>query len=591
MRKSSAAYLVLMVVLLLPVLLGGWSCFPPESNGGTPPPPPPGGFSVEIVDGTSTGVALQPHAGGQISGSWDKDLTGAAGTVYSFPLENQPYNVVGGRAPAVWTGEWETNDYCTNDQPFAWGPNTIPAVGYMEIVGTCILGGGFLQSSAYFQTGSLPTTLTVQGTGFSSTHGMPQLTVFNNVNNAFNLVSQTLATSVASNGTSATFSFPTNKGTALSSGVYSFTTQNQTSPGVFSTIGGNFFSIGTDSTSYAGALGVDIGDTTVEHYVCVNGSQVLSSTSTSPDTPIVTLANSSKLQYGSATVTVGSQPVAVKAFGKYTISHGGGGRGSCSGETDDIYPGSAVVPNASSNTVSIVELHPTLQVTHTVTVGAQPVSVAVSGTTGYVANFGSNTISVVNLTAGTVTNTVNVGTSPAFVTMDPSGTAFWVGGLNYINKYSTSNFAQLASYGVSGQVTSIVVAPGQNSYVYTILTNNYTVFEAAHANLSGGGAHTDYQHQGDFSFVGSGQSQVPGAPPTWIISNGPAVSVGQNNRYVVEATPTGFLLLDLQTDATMLLGSTASTVTGIAVDPAQQIAYLTEEGANSVISMPLPPQD
>ncbi len=578
MTKCEARCLALSILMIVPILTGS-SCFPSGPNGGTPPPPP-GGFAVNIQDITSTGVVLQIHSGGQISGTWAKDDTGAVGGVYSFPLENQPYTVVGGREPAAWNGEWVTNGFCTNGQPFGWGPDTIPAAGYVLTVGQCVFGSGFLQSSDYVQTGSLPSTLTIQGSGFSSTYGMPQLTVFNQANKSFNLVSQTLATSVGSGGTSATFNFPTDKGAALTSGVYTFSTQNQTSPGVFSTVGGNFISVGTGSTSYPSALGIDVGDEEeVTHGIVGN-------ITTSP--PVVVLSASGKLAYNGSQATVGASPTAVKIVGN---TEDGQGEGEYL-----LVPGEAVVTNYGTNTVSVVGLR-NMNIMYTIVVGSQPISVAAilpvgeiaTAATAYVANYGSGTVSVVNLTNGTVSNTVSVGNSPATITMDPGGAAFWVGGLDYIKKISTSNFATLASYTVSGQVTSLAIAAGMNDYVYTLL--NGSTFEADHASISGGGAHVDYQHNVDGAKMMKPLSDTPGAPPTWVQANGPIVSSSNGNRYVVEGTPTGFIVVDLETGTVMLQGPTSSEVTAIATDPLQSIAYLTAQASNSVISVPLPPQD
>jgi len=585
--RSNQRKLVIAILLVVP-LFGGWyGCFTTGPNGGTPPPPPPGGFAVNVEDITSTGVILQTHSGGQIDGSWVKDeSTSAVGNVFSFPFENQPYGVVGGREPAYWDGAWQTNDWCGSG-PNSWGA-TVPAAGYTLTVGDCVFGGGFLLNSEYVQTNSLPSTITIQSSGLTANNGMPQLTVFN----ASQLISQTLATSVASGGTSATFTFPTNSnGTALGSGVYTYTLQNQTTPKVFNTVGGNFFSVGTDNTTYTSPLGIDLGTVTTQHWDCINNILTLTSTTVVPSQPVVTLSSSAEIQYGTVKVPVGSEPTAVKIYQYVDQQHGGGGRGSCSGETDITTPSTAVSANYASNTVTVADvIHGTAL--HTITVGTQPVSLAISGNTAYVANYGSGTISVVNLTSDTVSNTLSIGSNPAFVVMDPSGTAFWVGGLNYISKVSTSSLTVQTTYTVSGQVTSLAIASGQNDYVYTILTNNNSTFMAVHANLTGGQAHTDYQQAipagSPFTHP---RGDVPSAPPTWVVSNGPVVSTGYGNRYVIECTPTGFIVMDLQTGIQMLQGSTASEVTGIATDPAQGLAYMTEQASNAVISVPLPPQD
>ena len=67
-------------------------------------------------------------------------------------------------------------------------------------------------------------------------------------------------------------------------------------------------------------------------------------------------------------------------------------------------------------------------VTATITVGSKPRGVAVSpdGTTAYVANSFSNTVSVINTTTNTVTTTITVGTLPRGVAVSPDGTTLYV---------------------------------------------------------------------------------------------------------------------------------------------------------------------
>jgi len=44
-----------------------------------------------------------------------------------------------------------------------------------------------------------------------------------------------------------------------------------------------------------------------------------------------------------------------------------------------------------------------------------------AGTKVYVANYGSNTVSVIDTATNTVTSTVNVGTNPLGVSVNPTG--------------------------------------------------------------------------------------------------------------------------------------------------------------------------
>ena len=74
----------------------------------------------------------------------------------------------------------------------------------------------------------------------------------------------------------------------------------------------------------------------------------------------------------------------------------------------------AYITNFNGDNVSVIDTA-TNTVIATITVGDQPVGVAVNpaGTLVYVANFSSNTVSVIDAATNTVTATVTVGTNPA----------------------------------------------------------------------------------------------------------------------------------------------------------------------------------
>ena len=70
--------------------------------------------------------------------------------------------------------------------------------------------------------------------------------------------------------------------------------------------------------------------------------------------------------------------------------------------------------------VSLSDTFPTGTVSHTVTVGTDPRRVAISGTNAVVCNYGSASVSIVDIATGTVSHTVTVGTDPLGVAI--SGT-------------------------------------------------------------------------------------------------------------------------------------------------------------------------
>ena len=87
--------------------------------------------------------------------------------------------------------------------------------------------------------------------------------------------------------------------------------------------------------------------------------------------------------------------------------------------------GDVFVANAGSNTVSVIN-PATNTVVATVNVGTAPEGIAVSGTGPeagdvFVANAGSNTVSVINPATNTIVDTVSVGTAPARIAVSGAG--------------------------------------------------------------------------------------------------------------------------------------------------------------------------
>lgn len=606
---SSRIFFTLSTLLAIAALIG--------CSGGGPSGPTctGGGFTVHVGDVNANGLYSGDAAAGQaygnfVSGSGDTGCVGSFGSASDFL--NTPYGVGNGYAPATWSGAWKA--WCTNqsgDDPggLSWEiqialGNLNPNGGVpLNLLGTCNTAA----AESFFQlSGSLPSTLTIPGSGLTTTYGYPVL----GVSSTNGLLSEEESFLVASGGTSATFDFPVNSsGSTLAPGLYAYILRNWTASGVLTDVGADALAIGT-STTLASPYGVDAINRSTYTEICTevtkketqvrrersqivctdNGSQaacgppppVCTSSTTSSIIPLVTLVNSAELNYLGSNITVGSQPTAVSAYHNASTTSGTPGIGVY---TDVTQPTLALVANSGSNTVSVVNLYPTTGVTATINVGTQPVALLIdsTGTYGYVANLGSGTVSQINLSSNTVSGTVTVGSDPTSLALDPSGTAFWVGGLNYISKVNTSNLSTAVTYTVSGQVTSLSISSGQNDYVYTIVSGS--TFQGAHAALSSGVWHTDYE----MPIGGEVKAGTSGSLPTWLNIGGPLVSASYGNRYIVEATPTGFAVLDLEVDKVMMQGSTAGPIVGIAVDPQQGTAYATETSTNTLLSIPLPP--
>ena len=128
----------------------------------------------------------------------------------------------------------------------------------------------------------------------------------------------------------------------------------------------------------------------------------------------------------------------------------------------------AYVGNDGSGTVSVIDTS-TNAVTATVTVGTQPIGVAITpnGAYAYVANNASNTVSVIDTSTNAVTATVTVGTSPPGVAITPNGSYAYVTNESSgtVSVIDTSTNAVTATVTVGTDPWGVAITPN-GSYAY-----------------------------------------------------------------------------------------------------------------------------
>lgn len=109
-------------------------------------------------------------------------------------------------------------------------------------------------------------------------------------------------------------------------------------------------------------------------------------------------------------------------------------------------------------------------------------TVAEVGRAGYVANAGSNSLSVINLANNTVLATVPVGRNPVHVAVTPDGTKAYVtnAGGNTVSVMSTMTNSVVATVQVGFSPVHAAVAPnGSRVYVTNALSNSVSVISTA----------------------------------------------------------------------------------------------------------------
>lgn len=291
-------------------------------------------------------------------------------------------------------------------------------------------------------------------------------------------------------------------------------------------------------------------------------------------------------------VQVGTNPTTVLAYDNaaYTTTTGSQTEATSVTRTG---PSRALVVNTGSGSVSIVDLN-RLAVLATINVGLSPIAATLSPdqTTAYVANYGSGTVSVINLSSLQVTSTLSVGGTPLSLSLDNQGN-LWVGEANSIVEIALSSASVVNTVAMPGPVTSLAYSDAQGELISTVEQDNGNiqadVFPRANLASSSSTPSPLISNSAGYSadYVASA-SHLGNIPNPQALATGTLVSNDSQNSLTVSATSTGFIVTDLTLQEVVMQGSTTGPVTSIAVDPMNQVAYLTVPSQNLVITLPLP---
>lgn len=301
--------------------------------------------------------------------------------------------------------------------------------------------------------------------------------------------------------------------------------------------------------------------------------------------PIVTLHQSGQVMYNGTVVTVGSGPTVVRAYNVKTTRVSVGSFG---GYISTTQAQNALVVNTRDNSVSILNLAAGT-VASTIQVGSQPVDARISpdNTSAYVVNYESGTVSKISLSSLAVVATGTVGAQPASLDFDASGDLV-IGGAGYVETIDPNTLAVTATQQRSGSVSALAISQAQNQ----ILTSTSTGSGSGQTTVVGANTLPNYSP----AFSSDAMSAVPFSQssispslafPTQLAS-GILVSPVLNNSFAAEATPTGFLITDLETNQVLLSGNTPYPVRGMAIDATNGYFYFTMQDSNSVVTVPIP---
>ncbi len=227
----------------------------------------------------------------------------------------------------------------------------------------------------------------------------------------------------------------------------------------------------------------------------------------------------------------------------------------------------AYVTNAGSNTVSVIDAA-TNTVTATVNVGSNPEGVAVNpdGTKVYVANFGNlnNNISVIDTATNTVIASINVGIDPLGIAVNPAGTKVYVANVwsNNVSVIDTSTNT-VTSIDVGNNPEGVAVSPdGTKAYVTNAGSNTVSVIDAA-------------------------TNTVTATVNVGINNRGIAINPAGTRVYVtnfsVENNGNGAIyVIDTSTNKVTATVNVGISPEGVAVNPAGTNVYVTDAGSSNV---------
>jgi YVTN family beta-propeller protein len=449
-----------------------------------------------------------------------------------------------------------------------------------------------------------PTSLTIPSNGLllSTSHGYPQLNIYQNSLNGNSLVNTVTASSISPDQKSAIFTFPHNSnGSALAPNLYTAALMNKNSDGSLSPAGPSLLSIASSQTIAGNPFGIAVAgqtDSWEDRDSCDRGS---SSGTSYSSVPIISLYSLGQVLVNGTAVMVGVNPTAVATYSGRNVQTSSSDdcdsyRDSVSGQTQ------AVVANSGTNTISILDIVNNA-VLSTVTVGHQPVALAISsdGSTAYVANYADSSVTKVSLLTATAITTIPLVGKPTSVTLSAAGT-LWVGGVGFLTELNPQTMTTVATQTMSNKTIVAIsfsdlanklaatsVDTTGNVYSDGISSSNFsssTVYAPQSSlKISSVGLHLNSQtHAQVDSFSATLASTTTinvnqiGAPPL----------VVQDGWAVITATPTGFTLSDITNNAVLVSEPTATPVTAIAVDPNLSVAYLALPDSNTVLIVPLP---
>jgi YVTN family beta-propeller protein len=223
----------------------------------------------------------------------------------------------------------------------------------------------------------------------------------------------------------------------------------------------------------------------------------------------------------------------------------------------------AYVANDTSDTVSVINI-PTGQVTDGILVGSGPWGTAISPdqTQVYVTNSQGNSVSVINAASGSVVTTIPVQSSPMGVSFTPDGKEVFV---------------------VNGSSNSVsVINPATQTVITTVQVQNSPVGVAMASTSNGTFAYVTNSASNTVSVIAEASNTVVqtipvGTTPRWV-----TVSPNSASAYVENAGSNNVSVISVATNKVTATIQVGTSPFGAAFTPDNSTVYVANSGSNNV---------
>ena len=225
----------------------------------------------------------------------------------------------------------------------------------------------------------------------------------------------------------------------------------------------------------------------------------------------------------------------------------------------------AYVANAGTNNVSVINVA-TNTVTATVPVGTTPFYLATTPVGGYVyvTNFYSNDVSVINTATNSLTTTIPVGNNPSGVAFTPDGAFAYVVNYDFLN---------------TGSSTVSVINTATNSVTTTLTVGNHPLDVAI--TPDGAFAYVTNTDANTVSVINTATNTITTTIPVGYEPFGVAITPDGSNIYVSNISATVSVIAASTNSVTVTI-PVGGVLGEIAISPDGSLAYVTNGDLNKV---------